>query len=73
VALDKEIFFKKNLCRVPSSLALGKAGKFAKIGLLFPALPSVFVIAIGKGFLYRVLHSAKCPIFLNFYIPSRQK
>jgi hypothetical protein len=58
VTLGKEIFFKI-LCQVPSSLALDKAGKFAKIGLFFPALPSVFVIALGKGFLYRVLHTAK--------------
>jgi hypothetical protein len=50
----KVFFFEKILCRVPASPALDKAGKLVKIGFVFPALPSVFGIALGKGSLGKV-------------------
>jgi hypothetical protein len=62
---------------VPASPALGKAGKLAKIGFVFSALPSVFGIALGKGYLLPSVALGKATttdsFFLNIYIPSRQK
>jgi hypothetical protein len=59
MALGKEIIFLKN--SLPSAFLpdTRQSWEICQNWLAFPALPSVFVIALGKGFLYRVLHSAK--------------
>ena len=46
---------------LPSAIviALGKAGKMGARKINFPALPSVVAIALGKGVLCQVQHSAK--------------
>ena len=53
-------------------MALGKAGNLDFPGPIFPALPSAMTIALGKGFLCRVLHSAKWPklIFFVYFFHS---
>ena len=53
-----KFFFKISLLSVRVT-ALDKAGKFVFWSPILPALPSVVTIALGKGVLCRVQHSAK--------------